>query len=82
MLRPTVFTTYLFAVVILLLGALPVEGSYFSHYNLIVRAAVKDVSVLTHVDSGDLITRQQTYAPGDPVYQAEVMNIACRSLNR
>ncbi|KAI9877909.1 MAG: hypothetical protein M1830_002464 [Pleopsidium flavum] len=74
MLRSTVLTTYLFAVFILRLGALRVEGRFSSHYELIGRAAAKAATVLGHVGSGHLHTRQQTYAPGDPAYQADRQN--------
>lgn len=81
MLSSTVFTVCLLTAITLFLEASPVQGKYFTGYDLFQRAAVKAARVFVHGRSDHLRSRQQTYAPGDPVYQAEVFTIIFPGVN-
>lgn len=81
MLRPTVFTWSLFAVVLLLLAAAPVHGRHFLPYDVIERAASKAANALGVINKGGLRARQQSYASGNPQYLADVVAWACDTVS-
>lgn len=81
MLRPTVFTSSLFAVVLILLAAAPVHARHFLPYDVVERAASKAANALGVINKGGLRARQQSYAPGNPQYLADVVAWACDTVS-